>query len=954
MTILQKLKLLTIVLLSVHTANAGVFNFNSSMVGSSGGSLNSILQSSQRDSAKGIESSGSTEQEKEGSRYKNPLDMGFEERTRGFNSTEIYIQNNISKFIGEIEQYKTYNLRKNNFLKLYKDDQTVQIIKGGVIQGLESSFGIGGMGTVFDNLKEERVNECRNLQISKRLECENKADKSVCLAELAEIESNCYKVTQNSNTGLKGLAQAIGEIQDNLLNSISQSLPNLSQGNSSGPIKSLTPTVGTSGPSTSPTSLPVMSTPPTKPQSAQKNNFGFAMPNISNVVNNSIGGLITGITVQEECNVMECLYYPRRAKYKYDSSGNIETQQITLESGDSLTVPKYSSEFDSKCVKDKKEPKIQLAEKVHEFKSEVKIKATKEIIKHMFKELPANMIKKQNERAVACAFEAMQNTITATDDFLGDYGDEADGSSGLNEGQVEDAKKQIEDDLKNAQDDQSTKKSVVASEFSQLSKTVGECISLANSQTKEKTTIKGGINLHKGSPEVIYESMVVTITSQMPFVSALGAQVKAEMQELFTQGWKSSELIKQCIAKGQTDTFILNYNRCVQKDEDMDNTFEFNFKTPQLLDALRRQTKSECVANLKSSGSSLKWVFNEVNTSFKTSEATKDAKTKPAVGSEEYLTRWFELEGKLKTSTQILEKLKIPYKGYLQTKNATCAEKFYNILAENTKLEDTNIDSCSILDEKEDTKNGKSTKLDNSIKINIFDDNPENGIPKDLYTSVQMLCIDSATDIITELENNEIPSKEVLETYYAKESEFNPLNARHKDGKKGKYSEFKLTRSISNVAFCNRFWKSVGKLGGNQGEYDRLVSLKIAEEILRSKTELGGDIKNLYKQKDNFLEGYKNTVEGLSKLTKSEKHAFCVNRNKQKTGEDTLARQGRLAATDFCRDYKVMLFDKLLRDAKKDLDHPIITTEQRKLMRETMRQRRLEMKTGVVQMIGGE
>jgi hypothetical protein len=963
------IKIIGIILISTIYVYSSPLSLNSLLKNKTNSVINNILNSSSllselMNTSKETEitniMSEQKEQQKESKRYKSIFDMGFEKREKGYNSMEIYIQKNISKYIGEIEGFKDYNIRENNYLQLYKTKKENSILKSGMTQGLEKTFAIGGMDKVFDDLKSNRINKCKEKQKEKRSECSKYSGnkKYTCMSELSEIESNCYKAVQKKSTGILGVASKIGSLQDKLLNKISLATGKIFKQNSSSSYVVNNNQKNSS--SSIVTKMPILPSAPKINNTSNNIIDGILMPTINNEIKNQFSSFISDISSSDECNIMECLYYPRRSKYEYNKDGSIKTDTDK----DGNTIPKYTKEYDSKCVS-KKNTKMELAKKVLEFKTKVKVKATKAIIKHMFKELPANMIKKQNERAVACAFEAMENTILATDEFTEDFKDDSTNNEGINKGELEDSKNKIEEDLKKSKEDSKAEKSVVASEFSQIAKTVGECISLANTQTKEKKTLKGSINLHKGSPEIIYSDELITITSQMPFVSAIGGQVKAEMQELFTSGWKSSELIKQCIRKGQTDTYILNYNKCIQKDEDMDNTFEFNFKTPQLLDALRRQTKTECIANLKPSGSSLKWVFNEVNTSFKTAAATEDVKSKPSIGGEEYLSRWSELESKIKVATQILERLKIPYNGFLETKNATCAERFFNVLAEDSTKKSTgftftipmlndNMDmDCSILDRKEDKQNGKSTILGSNIKIDVFDESPKDGIPKDLYTSVKMLCKESAENIIRDLDGKEVPSLEERKGYYTEDSEFNPLNSRHAKGKKDKFYDFLITRSIANISFCHRFFKSVGKLGKSQNKNSNLIDLKYMEEMLITKTEYGdGNI--LKRKKDIFLKEYESIVKELLKLSNAQKFAFCIKQNKVEFADsDTSPRQGSIAAKDFCRDYKVSYFDKLLSDAKKDLDHPIITSEQRKLMRESINSRRLEMKTGVIQMTGG-
>ena len=814
-----------------------------------------------------------------------------------------FIDKYINQPIAEIEEVRDRNIQTFNLKTIY--GETGNKIDNAVLNALESAFGLDALDSTFNSLIEKRREKCNTQYNAKMSSCNAQQDpykKSMCVAEASDIQNNCFKYTTKSSA-LDGVRNKLNEWEDKILDEIAavtlvnqkevQNLYKLARENTQKADDIINTINEDSVLNFNKTLDKYLSA--VDPVTMMESKVGMSL---------GIGDALVGPgaytkTNQEDlinftwnksrrinnlCDLTTCLVYPDSKKYQPGTKN-------------------YSAEYQQKCA-NKGLTEEELNRHVNELRRKLMTIVGKLVLDKLIKETAIHEYMQQIKRSAMCGAHATMATLQSTASNVIDSTCASCNSlvSSLSSG---------------------------ASAISKSEEKTAECLASSFEQSSTEFSLLGEGGLGKLSGWItggLTSAGLWTASTNIGYATPT-VKLQGQGDNTATGPIKNIAALQACQKEGEAETWVANYEKCVSDDLAFDFNFEFNFKLPELMKALRDSTRLQCESSLNPV---------PITTTFTFDALYNNPDVTPASYSNDNM-RWIKLTRSLISANETLKRMKINPALFLDTEESHCAYKALDLI-ENQKYAAVDA-SCAILDiPNAPVIDWTKTNLDN------FGEEANDGsLPTTLVPSVHKLCQDSATTVSDHFANMAPFSTTQLQSISKDPNSFYNVNNSVLKPNRPENAEYRITRSIANLHFCSEFFTNIASKRifreqdlnkyHNAGGYLARLALKRGELSARD-----------YQAKKDEHRQYQETLKMLNRRTEKERFNLCV-RNSTYRDVDYQQRVGiNKAIHDFCKTYKIERFDKYFQDALTDFDFPIVESNKEAIKRieKTKRIRMLE------------
>ena len=788
-------------------------------------------------------------------------------------SRDDFISKYIDKSITKIEKIRDENMRilnLQNAFGAYLPNQNTTLL------AIEAVFGESDISQVIMDFKNAMKSKCQDKRQSKLDQCDTintGAEKEECRSEANLILKNCFKTTGSIKI-LDNIQNKIKAIENRIIDKVNgqsfvkndkfvsvvdmlrtksnqfdesikelNAITNMNFGRDLGDLSSGDPLTLT--------------------QSYIATKLGFS-PNIvgagaySELDNTSPLNfkLSTTSKINNLCELTKCLIFPEHKKYTTTGTPTAGFQKC-ISAG-------YTKEM--------------LSGVINNARNTLMLKLQAILLKEILIMLPIDEYIKAVKESVICSMSATYATL------------KGDGKDSENIGDTISSIGSIAGNMTD-----------MVSGFSKAASSVVSCLSRKNSQAQKKETLSGKVKLGKQSG-LIVNLQFAAFKINVPFLSALGLQVKGESESLLTDILASPTEIKACVTEGQSIEWQKNFDECKSNIFDFNLDFNISAQIPELTEMLRQNNRNKCLETQWDSGA-----INEYDLSH-----DKDSKR----FLPEIVNAIKKFDDNLKFAIQELTLRKIKYTDFTPTDQGHCATRVLKILKTDNIYGD--FFTCPLLDP--DISQSASFIQTTDINITTIDEIATN-------------CNDSAKKVIEEL--LQLGDQTIDET--ESESPGSIFNPRNSISSKTPSPDFALTRAISNVNICSEF-KSIFI-----NEYFQKLS-PIPVNSIANERILEDKLKGIIGQNKD-IDSYIETLEFLEKRSFPEKFNICI-KNPLNNPFSTTTLSIYRANQDFCDDFKIALFDRYYNEASQDLNFPLIDQEARLMLDEYIKNKQNYYKRG--------
>lgn len=783
-------------------------------------------------------------------------------------SRDKFIHDYLDVPIGKIEKIRDKNIQRFNLKSILRTEEWQ--IENDLIATLKSIFGLDDMSGTLAQLKAARLNQCREKRTTADTNCrsstpDNSSQRSSCLAIAASIEENCFKIT-SSPTALANIRQQLIDTQNLILDRIaSVSLVN------SDPIMDLRNQIKKYTSVIDDTTLKV----------TEAANMDFGV-DIQTTMGTSINDLIKS-TISSKFE--QTLNLPAGSIGVDVFTGQGQADLLNFRSSGysrindlcdltkCLAYPKSkrgSDDYRTRCI-EAGYTGDDLNRLVNEMRQKLTLLLARLIIVKLFTEIAIQEKLNAITDNIQCAIAATQNTIgESISSSLTDYDSLFSASNLINS----------------------------TNEQKESLTSISKCLSQSSQRTRRLLSCGAEIFMQKqaGIPEPIIP-YVLWGQFNAPFISDVGLTGKCEQEGALIQGLTANKEISACVAEGKTKTWLANYEACKSGNVKFKLDMSINPVFPALTDALRLATKASCESNFSVAQTSQYITLENVksNTSLNPPSADQG--------------RWEDLKTNISNAKRSLFVKRLAPSAFPTTKEGTCAKTMFNIVFNQQHyVEDI---SCTIIDPF--ISNIPIAPILYSTNLHLEDTVPAPTEPVAIIPSVIKLCNDSSKLVYEHFTTNDITEQEKNNT--ASTSVYNPTNTRSFSAVP-EMEKFKITRAISNIAFCDNFFFNIANMTFPiYQKKDNLInanSYKARYDLFMSP----------YTQTTS--EEYKNsqfqeTITMLNKRSQKEKFHLCITKPTIKSDNPI-----DKAIYEFCKSFKIELFDVYYHKASRDLNMPLI------------------------------
>lgn len=838
------------------------------------------------------------------------LDLGLGEPVFGSlkRSRDKFIKKHITDNISKIEEFRDNNIRKFNLKSAYNN--IVSPDDHDIVSRLKSLFGLDNLASTFAAIKASRQQKCDDKFDAKKDICDaitHHPTKSKCLSEAQAIKSNCFKFTTN-----KPLFNSITSLLDQYEKQLLDAVNSVSLVESDG-FKSLKETLSST------TSL-------IDAKSSELNKVlsvgvdgklgSYLQGNVTDLLERKIGNLI-GV---DETLLGPGTYANKKEEDDYflnfnqDFSGSINTSGNLCNLTKCLMYPKSkrdSTDYKQTCVAAGLS-EGDLNQTINHVRRKLTNFAGQLVLRTLMIDIPLQAQLKSLRSTLVCAQLATLNTIQ------GKVTNTIASAGGFTSSTISGTMTSI------TKSDATTPISDKAD-----AKTFSQCMKEGAPQeaSAEKTT--GGASLGKSST-LIKNFLAFTAYFNIPYASAISAQVGVEVDSILTGIPKTVAALDYCTAKGKSEAWTENYTKCKADFDSFTAGVTVNASVGKLIAAQRSWTKAQCRSNLNFAPK----VYKYTAQSAKSNPQLQPDPTSP--NSE----RWDDLTSLLIEAKQVLHKAKIkPFS--FPTTHSICANNLFEVIRKQNNNIYSNSDyECQVLD-------SPSAPFISPGLVIIDDLQLQPGAPTTaLIPSIIELCESSATIVrdhpvlkITLDESLNALGTGITRDNIPTDSIFNPKNSIKNE------DEYILTRSISNIKYCDSFFTEVIGL---------TFPIKIDNSSLSNQNILRGELLKNQKQLpynemttlDKANLDYNHTLKMLDGLSSAEAFNLCVKRSKYRELLYKKRTPIDQAVLNWCRVYKVNRFDVYYNDAINSFNLPLSTEAGRKKIDEEIRIRDRRFKDG--------
>lgn len=811
--------------------------------------------------------------------YSYTLDLGLGEPVFGSlkRSRDRFISKHITSNIAKIEVIRDNNMRKLNLKSAY--NSIVSPDSNDLITTLKSLFGLESLASTFASIKTSRKESCDNKYNDKKANCESITDyreKSRCLSEAQAIKSNCFKFTTNVNL-FSNITDLLNEYEKELLDAVDS----VSLVDTDG-FKSIRETL-----SSTTQAIDTKTAELNKVVSLdidgklghylEGNVYELLERKIAKIIgaDESLLGPGTYANMQSDNELLN---------FNKDFSGSINTSGNLCNLTKCLMFPKSkrnSQQYKDTCVAAGLS-EGDLNETINHVRRKLTNFAAQLALQKLIIEMPIQEHLKSLRTSLICSQVATLNVLQ--DKVV------SAASPGLTTANIA--------SFTNTSGSSSSTPAIENAS----SKSVYQCVKENNAQASEgsKTSDGGSLNKAAGPIETF---LAFTTQFNLPYLSAIEVQAGVEKEIKLN----APRAIDYCLARGKSQSWVDNFNECKSDSASLTSAINVNASIGKLIIAQRSWAKAECKSNLNFQPK----VFNFTSSSAKSNPQLEQDPLSP--NNE----RWDELTDALISAKQTLHKAKLkPF--LIPTKQAICANNLLEIIRkQSNNIYTDSTYSCQISD---------FTPPPNVINASdVVIDDMQLGSTNSLIPSIIKLCIDSAENVSNH-PNLSSPIDDYLMTLgtgitrdnIPNDDIFNPANAFNQS------DDYEITRSISNIKFCDSFFTEViGLTFPIKVNKDSLSNQNILRnELLKNQKNMAYNEMSVL---DKANQDYHETLTMLDGLSSTEAFNLCVKRSKYR---ELLYRKRTpidQAVLNWCRVYKTNKFDVYYNDAKKSFNYPVST-----------------------------
>lgn len=789
-------------------------------------------------------------------------------------SRDKFIHDYLDVPIGKIEDIRDKNIQRFNLKSIFRTDDWQ--IENDLIATLKSVFGLDDLSGTLAQLKQARLNKCKDKRTAEEDICDttttaSTSARSSCLAIAASIEENCFKVT-SSPTALRKIRQQLTDTQDLILARIASvslvnSDPIIDLRNE---IKKYTSVVDDTvlklqNSAQMDFDVDISTTMGTTINDLIKSTINNKLEQTLNLPTGSIGvDVYTGkgqrdilnfrssgySKIHDLCDLTKCLAYPKSKR------GSADYQSRCIDAG-------YTSD--------------DLNRLVNEMRQKLTLLLSRLIIVKLFTEIAIQEKLNAITDNIQCAIAATQNTIgESVSSSLTDYDSLYSATSMVN--------------YTNEQKDSMA--------------SIAKCLSESSQQTRRQLSCGAEVFMQKkaGMPKAIIP-YILWGRFNKPFISDIGATLKCEADGALTQSLKANTEISACVAEGKTKTWVANYEECKSGNASFKLDLTINPVFPALTDALRLSTKASCETNFAIAPSSQHITLENIKANPSINPPTADQ------------GRWEDLRTNISNAKRSLFIKRLAPSAFPTTAEGTCAKSMFNIIFNQQHY--VKKVQCSVIDPY--ISGIPIAPVLNSENLSLESPNPPPTEIVALIPSVIKLCNDSSKLVYSFFANNSIPESDKNNTLPS--SVYNPTNTRS-FGSSAEMNKFKITRAISNIAFCDNFFFDIANI--TFPIYMNKEYL-INSNAYQNRRNLFMDPYRQLKGEDYINEQFIETLNMLDKRSQQEKFDLCI--TKPIIQDDTPISN---AISQFCKKFKINLFDIYYKKATSDLNIPLIGPDYQK------------------------
>ncbi len=797
-----------------------------------------------------------------------------------------FIYNYLDKNISKVKKIQRENIRRFNLKSLMSGGND----ENGIISKLKKIFNLTSIEGILAEFKQKRLDKCEKSSESKmENECEKIEDPYIrqqCENEAQSILDNCFKYSTES-TALKKLQDKLRIMEDEILESVAKmSLVNHDafDGTVASIMSKASGIDGSFSAINRATNLEFSgklgdlldgdATYTIEKMIAEKAGISmeFVGPNSWKNENKQDDFLnyrlsVSSTRINNICDLTKCLVYPSSKRYTVDSNGE--------------TVA--TSEYQSMCL-DANLTEEYLNELVNEARKKLTKIMSQLVLKEIMVRVGVDAYLDDAKNALICGQAATSKAISDEMKDLFGTGDDFDLAGALSE----------------AIDSGAPAEKVFAEK-------ANKCLAKHTEKLKKIHENEFGLIKCGGPIGHIY---VASGAANIPY-GCVKLQGKISAGNTLLIDPKDKAAISACMAEGETADWEKNYHACIAAD----GAFKFGSgfggdlfgEIGDLFNNMDIAAVFQCEGLLSpdrrsSYGSVLNIKLNPLM-----AESASDADA-----------MFMAVKSKLIHASKVLFRGKVDASIYLPTENMLCANRAFEVLKRNAYY--TDFDECEVLDHELDDSllKEKVPKMETKNLLSGYQI-PETASkpPINLLPSVIDLCTRSADYVIKNLKNEyPIGDKTDVTSPSDPRSPGSPISE----------DPPVISKAISNVNKCSMFFNDMELvLPRADISLDNIVQKQRFGDWVSKQTQTTSYIDGIIMNDSLFQ--YKSTIEMLIRRSESEKFNICIKNNDNDwIDKPTLIRKAR---KDYCKDYRISLFDRYYDSAATAFNYPITDDQSR-------------------------
>ncbi len=779
-----------------------------------------------------------------------------------------FISEYIDKNIGMVKEIQKENMRRFNLKTIMAPASTPKII-----DKLKKIFNLTSIEGIVNNFKEKRLNECQVEHDNIINNCGSGgnpptySERQRCEADASKIINNCFKFSTEP-TYLKNLQIQLSDVEDMLLQRIS-SASFINHDEISGFVDSF--------------------------QNEAKN-LDDKMSSLNRILSLDIGGKLGNLLNGDPIDTIEQMVASKSGismtlvgvdSWREESDSRTKDNEmfnyrLSLSSKKvnnlcdltkCLVYPsskKYkqdgspTEDYKSMCL-DQNLTKEYLNNLVNQARKKLVRVMSKMVLKEILSRIGVDAIMSKVRNMLVCGAAATSKTI----------------SSAVNSASTFDVSSALTQAFSGAPKIQKTNEKMA------------KCLSQIT-DTKKQTISETEFGLIKcGGP--LGHVYVASGAANVPF-GCIRMQAKKQGGNYLLMDSKTAKAIDSCMSEGETSEWISNYEACTAVDGDFkyNNGFgaDLNIGIGKLFNDLSSVFVGQCKGLLtpdrqSSFGAEISISINPIISN----------------DSQGHHADFFEVKTKLMRASRSLFNAKVDASKYFPTKQMLCADKALSVLKKHSYYDD--FLPCKILDPDLDPTLNAQT-VPEIIVGNLLSGFQIQGLqspPVHLLPSVIDLCKKSA-DYVT----NKI------------KLEINNPNARDPSSTITMPNPPVIAKAISNVNKCSMFFNDLELvLPKSDVVLNNLVERKRFNDWI-SKQSSGSSYLD-GQMLDDDLSKYKETLEMFKRRSDQEMFNICIKDDKISWNKKPTII--RIARNDFCKGYRISLFDRYYDEAENSFNFPI-------------------------------